>query len=120
MGALIVELTAEEHDRATAYTSHLPQLLSTALASTLQRQKNDNFERVFGPGLLDMTRLALSSPELWTAILANNRENVVQALDTFTGCLAQVRKALIECSLDDQFLSGRAFAESLRTSKRIE
>jgi prephenate dehydrogenase len=120
MGAHIVELTAEEHDRATAYTSHLPQLLSTALASTLQAQKNDNFGSVFGPGLLDMTRLAMSSPELWTAILANNRDNVLQALDTFADCLAQVRKAVIECSLDYHFNSGRVFAESLRTLKRSE
>jgi prephenate dehydrogenase len=120
MGAHIVELTAEEHDRATAYTSHLPQLLSTALASTLQAQKNDNFGSVFGPGLLDMTRLAMSSPELWTAILADNRDNVLQALDTFADCLAQVRKAVIECSLDYHFNSGRVFAESLRTLKRSE
>lgn len=120
MGAHIVELAAEEHDSATAFTSHLPQLLSTTLASTLEGQKNENFRSVFGPGLLDMTRLAMSSPELWTAIFSNNRENVLQALDAFTASLAQVRKALIDCSLEEQFLSGRSFAASLRTSKRIE
>ena len=120
MGAHVVELTAEEHDRATAFTSHLPQLLSTALANTLQRQKNNNFGSVFGPGLLDMTRLAMSSPELWKAILANNRENVVQALDVFAGCLAELREALNAGGLDEQFHFGREFAESLRTLKRIE
>lgn len=119
MGTHLVELTAEEHDYATAFTSHLPQLLSTALAATLQRQENENLGNVFGPGLMDMTRLALSSPELWTAILANNRENVLQALDGFAGCLGQLREALIKGSLDEQFRSGRVFAESLRTSKRI-
>jgi prephenate dehydrogenase len=120
MGAHIIDLSAEEHDRATAFTSHLPQLLSTTLASALERQKNENFGTVFGPGLLDMTRLAMSSPELWTAILGNNRENVLQALDSFTECLAQVREALIHRRLDEHFLLGRAFAESLRTLKRVE
>ena len=120
MGAHTVELTADEHDRATAFTSHLPQLLSTTLASALEQQKNENFGGVFGPGLLDMTRLAMSSPELWKAILANNRENVLQALDTFAGCLAQVRQALMNGSLEEQFLSGRTFSEKLRTPKRNE
>jgi prephenate dehydrogenase len=120
MGARVLELTAEEHDRATAFTSHLPQLLSTALASTLEQQKNENFTNVFGPGLLDMTRLAMSSPELWAAILANNHQNVLQALDSLTACLAQLREALIAGGLDSHFLSGRAFAESLRTLKRVE
>jgi prephenate dehydrogenase len=57
---------------------------------------------------------------LWAAILANNHQNVLQALDSLTACLAQLREALIAGGLDSHFLSGRAFAESLRTLKRVE
>src|SRR3954452_13180757 len=55
----IVRMSPEEHDNAVAFTSHLPQLLSTALAKTLGTQGSEAFHNVVGPGLLDMTRLAL-------------------------------------------------------------
>ncbi len=54
-----------------AFTSHLPQLVSIALANALANQKNENFYKLSGTGLLDMTRLALSSPELWQSIVCH-------------------------------------------------
>ena len=64
IGAQVLEMSAEEHDHTLAYTSHLPQLLSTALAATLARDGDARLSQVYGTGLLDMTRLALSSAEL--------------------------------------------------------
>lgn len=115
VGARLIDLTADEHDQAVAFTSHLPQLLSTALASTLDLQANKNFTKVYGPGLLDMTRLAMSSPDLWTAILANNKGHVLKALDAFTSQLAVLREALTSNEVGSVFASGETFAASLRT-----
>src|SRR5712692_6137476 len=63
MGAHPVVLTPEEHDRIVSFTSHLPQLASTALAATVAEQAGDRLA-VAGPGLADTTRLALTSFEL--------------------------------------------------------
>ncbi len=70
-------LGAEEHDRVVALTSHLPQLASTALAAMLADTAQI---QVSGSGLADMTRLALSSYDLWRDILATNSQAVDRAL----------------------------------------
>ncbi|MFZ0589071.1 MAG: prephenate dehydrogenase/arogenate dehydrogenase family protein [Bryobacteraceae bacterium] len=118
MGARIVEIEPEEHDEAAAFTSHLPQLLSTALAATLELAQNDNFLRVHGPGLASMTRLAASSPELWSPILAGNQPQVLNALDAFTQRLALLREAVLAGDISDIFRSGQSFAAQLREPSR--
>jgi prephenate dehydrogenase len=66
---------AETHDRALALTSHLPQLLSTALAAASPDP------RFAGPGLATFLRLAESDASVWGPLLDANRENVRAALD---------------------------------------
>ena len=73
-------LDADEHDRMVALTSHLPQLASTALAATRGGEELTTRAGISGPGLDDMTRLALSAYELWRDILATNTEHVDRAL----------------------------------------
>lgn len=111
----IVRMSPEEHDIAVAYTSHLPQLLSTALAKTLAEQSGESFHKVVGPGLLDMTRLALSSPELWTSILRTNSELVSQALDAFISVLNSLREQLTSDALAQEFMTGAKLARDIRT-----
>ncbi len=74
MGARIVEIKPEAHDEAAAFTSHLPQLLSTALAATLESAQNENFRRVHGPGLArhdttsrEFARIVVSNPRRQSA-----------------------------------------------------
>ncbi len=75
VGATPIELSYEQHDRAVALTSHLPQLLSSILASELLDQDQQDIE-LSGQGLRDMTRIASSNPELWTQILAKNSQSL--------------------------------------------
>lgn len=70
---------AEEHDQVLARTSHLPQFVSTALAMTLR----GGDERLAGPGLRDMTRLAGSDPAMWRDIALANREYLLYTLRDF-------------------------------------
>jgi prephenate dehydrogenase len=69
---------AAEHDRLMALASHLPQLASNALARTLERSDID--PSALGPGGRDMTRLASSSPEMWTDLLRHADPAVVEGL----------------------------------------
>ena len=71
-------MSAEQHDLKLAWTSHLPHMVSTALALALARTGVD---RVYlGPGGRDVTRLAGSSPEMWTAIALENATAIDAAL----------------------------------------
>ncbi len=114
LGAELLEMSPEEHDATVALTSHLPQLLSTALAQTLARQENQPVKVVFGQGLLDMTRLALSEPELWSSILSTNREAISAAIDSFLLAVAELRKSIGTEDLLRVFNSARAFSEEIR------
>ena len=115
IGARPVVLDAAGHDRLVAYVSHLPQMLSTALASTLAAEAERRpIEKVSGPGLLDMTRLALSPWEIWEDIIATNRDYIAEALDACIDKLKAVRDSLDSLAVRDEFASANALAAKLR------
>jgi len=94
LGAVPVEIDAGEHDRRLAWTSHLPQVVSSALMAVLE---GHGFVREdLGPGGRDMTRLAGSSPALWADILRDNRANVGAALAAFEQEIARMRRQLAD------------------------
>ncbi|HYZ85912.1 MAG TPA: prephenate dehydrogenase/arogenate dehydrogenase family protein [Bryobacteraceae bacterium] len=115
--ASIVYLSPQEHDRIVAFTSHLPQLLSSALCVTLASESLDSDDlRVAGQGLIDTTRLALSSFDIWGDILATNREVLDQALLKYIDKLQFFRHNLTNPELCRDFESAAAFAALLRRS----
>ena len=78
LGARPEPMSAEQHDLKLAWTSHLPHMVSTALALALARTGVDRI--YLGPGGRDVTRLAGSSPEMWTAIALENASAIEGAL----------------------------------------
>lgn len=114
LGAKVIWMTPEEHDKTVALTSHLPQIISTALATTLAREGNPTVKKVFGPGLVDMTRLALSSSELWMSILGTNREEVCWAIDEYVSSLKDLKENLGKTEMNRFFEEAGLFARSLR------
>jgi prephenate dehydrogenase len=113
IGALPVILSAEEHDRIVSFTSHLPQLASTALAATVAEQAGDRLA-VAGPGLADTTRLALSSFELWRDILATNSHSIELALTAYINKLEHLRDNLRTREIESEFEIAAALAATLR------
>lgn len=114
LGTHIVEMTAETHDAVVAYTSHLPQVVSTALAATLDRQTSLQKPLVFGSGLLDMTRLALSSPEIWRSILETNKIPVTCAVQEFINTLVHLKRELEKGDPVHFFSPASKFASEIR------
>jgi prephenate dehydrogenase len=112
IGARLQILDAVTHDRLVAWSSHLPQLASTTLAAALREQQPEAV-KVAGPGLTDMTRLAMSSYDLWRDILATNQKEVGTALDAYIEKLRELR-ARIGGSLDSEFADGAELAQTLR------
>jgi len=88
LGARVVAMEPRAHDRAVAFVSHLPQLVSWALLEAAQRDPvAARHLRVAGPGFADMTRLAASPRGLWAQILHENRVPVADALRAFERAL---------------------------------
>jgi len=108
-GSRLVLLEPAEHDRQVAFVSHLPQLLSTALASVLAGK-----EQVAGPAAADLTRLALSPYDIWRDIFATNAEPIDAALAAFIGRLEEVRTQLRSSELEALFSQAAASARALR------
>lgn len=113
IGAHPVIMGAAEHDRLVAASSHLPQLASTALASTLYSEYA-GAAQVAGPGLLDSTRLALSSYDLWRDIVSTNTVAIEEALSAYIQKLEHMRENLRTRQLQQEFTDGAAFARKLR------
>jgi prephenate dehydrogenase len=90
LGARVVQMSPEEHDRALAVTSHLPHLVASALAAATP----ENCRPLTATGWADTTRVAAGDPELWTQIFSANRENVLAALADFESIVSALRAAL--------------------------
>lgn len=79
MGASIVRMSADEHDHAVAVVSHVPQVLSSLVASSLVNEEPAALG-IAGQGLRDVTRIAESDPLLWTSIISANSREIARTL----------------------------------------
>jgi prephenate dehydrogenase len=99
-GARRIEYRAAgEHDDLMAAISHVPQLLATALASTLAYGKVGRSQ--LGPGGRDMTRLAASSWEMWKPLLGATPGRTLAMLESIETELRDMREAIATQTLDD-------------------
>ncbi len=90
IGAKAINIDAAEHDRILASTSHLPFLLSSALALVTP----GNMAPLIGPGFKSTSRLAGTSSSMMLGVLQANRENVLTALHEFQNQLAEFESTL--------------------------
>jgi prephenate dehydrogenase len=80
VGARPARLTPATHDRVVAYLSHVPQLVSWAIAGAARRDPVARRHLALaGPGFASMTRLARSPRGLWRQVLAQNAGEVARA-----------------------------------------
>lgn len=90
IGAHLIEMTAEEHDRILAATSHLPFLISSALAHSTPHA----FAPLIGPGFRSTSRLAGTPSHMMMGILKSNRDNVLSVIQSFRKSLDEIESAL--------------------------
>ena len=92
-GAAVTVMDADDHDRAVAVVSHLPQVAASLVASQL-RELGEPSVALAGQGLRDLTRIAASDPRLWTQILAGNATAVRDVLHRVQDELTELIGAL--------------------------
>jgi prephenate dehydrogenase len=115
MGAQTQDLGAERHDEVCAWVSHLPQMLSTALAALLQ----DTFsadpdglaavQAIGGRALRETTRLGSSPYSMWRDIALTNTEPIAQTLHALEQRLAHLRENLRTPELREEFATANRF-----------
>lgn len=107
-------MKAHEHDVHTAYVSHISHITSFALALTvLEKEKSQG--RIFelaGSGFESTVRLAKSSPDMWTPIFKQNRENVLEVLQEHVKQLQNIQQVLRDEDYD-------AFYKLIKKSNKI-
>lgn len=121
VGSVPMELGPVEHDEAVALVSHVPQLVSSLLASRLASAPSEALG-LAGQGLRDTTRIASSDPGLWTAIIAGNADKVAAVLHRFRQDLDDLIAGLAGSSihLDGGIAPGvaGAIAQVMRTGNQ--
>ncbi|MGH9476960.1 MAG: prephenate dehydrogenase [Terriglobales bacterium] len=110
-GCRTLDLEAARHDELCAWASHLPQMLATALAATLEDKLGvrDEFPPVGGRALREMTRLGASPYAMWRDIAQTNAEPIAAALRALERRLAKLRGALAKPGLQEEFEAANRF-----------
>lgn len=90
LGAEVVTMSGEQHDKALAVTSHLPHLLAAVLAGVTP----ESYVALTAGGWQDTTRIAAGDPVLWRQIMLANRENLLAALEDWKQSLETWQAAL--------------------------
>lgn len=105
-GSRMEIVAAGEHDAAVALTSHLPQILSTALAAHLERHGFDL--RFAGSGLRTFLRLAGSDAKVWTPVVEANREAIAPHAEAVSAIVHDILRG-----------DAAAFEQAQRAWKRL-
>src|SRR4029077_4480001 len=98
-------LPPDEHDRLCAWISHVPQMISTALAATLVEEFGEGAPLLpaGGRALHEMTRTASSPYSMWRDVAITNKKNLEHALLKLEQRLAHIRENLGTRQLAEEF-----------------
>ena len=115
IGARIAMLPAQEHDRLCAWISHLPQMISTALAGALVEEFGADAPllQTGGRALQEMTRISASPYSMWRDIAISNKKNIEDALWKLEQHLAHIRENLATRQLAEEFELAHALRKSV-------
>ena len=108
-GARTMDLDATRHDEICAWVSHLPQMLSTALAALLEETfaddstRRDKIAAIGGRALRETTRLGASPYSMWRDIALSNTEPIAATLHALEQRLAHIRENLRTPELKEEF-----------------
>ena len=102
IGMRIVVMNSHEHDVNACYISHLPHLISFALANTVMSHQNPKeIIALAAGGFKDMSRIAKSSPRMWGDIFKQNRENMLESIKSFEDQMNEAKKMIEEERYED-------------------
>ena len=115
IGAQVLAVDPEKHDKIVSTLSHLPHIISATLVNLAGRQTKEskNLLLIAAGGFRDMTRIAASNPDMWRDICMENSEAILGSLEEFTKSLAVFKKNIQE-SNDKKLWEKFKEAQSIR------
>jgi len=118
IGARIAMLPPDDHDRLCAWISHLPQMVSTALAAALVEEFGEDAPLLpaGGRALREMTRISASPYSMWRDIAITNKKNLEDALLRVEQRLAHIRESLSSRALAEEFEQAHALRKAPQKS----
>lgn len=116
LGASVITLAADEHDRAVARISHLPQIAASLVAHSLSSTPPAWLE-LCGQGLRDTTRIAASDSKLWSEIIFSNRDELSTVLKSLHGDLGKLIESIDDQSAIEGFIARGAQGQALIPGK---
>lgn len=123
LNARTIVVPPDLHDLAVAYTSHLPHMVSCAVAGELMKsgltaRLGGDISLFIGKGFRDVTRIAAGSPDMWREISLMNREKICDAVTGIIAGLESLRDIIENSSAPgDEML--RYFSEIKNFRERI-
>lgn len=117
LGAEIVVLDAQRHDRLVAVVSHLPHLTAATLMGLAHVTAEEHVAvlRLAAGGFRDMTRVASGQPQIWLDICRENRDAILDALDGMISGLSEMRD-IVESQNNEALLSRLSTARAARAN----
>ncbi len=111
IGASVLAMDPVRHDQMCAWVSHLPQMLATALAASIEDEFGDDaqLKAIGGRALREMTRIAASPYSMWRDIALTNTTNIEDALLRLEQRLAHIRENLRTRELKEEFEKANRF-----------
>jgi len=113
LGAEVVIMEPNLHDKIFAAISHLPHIIAYTLVKCADNMKDidDDILSYSAGGFLDFTRIASSDPEMWRDICLMNKSNIVDTIERFEKTLSEIKKAINSSD-------GHRIYEDFHTSKK--
>src|SRR5437016_5764187 len=111
IGAKVIQMEAERQDHLCSWISHLPQMISTALAGALVEEfgADPDVHAIGGRALRELTRISSSPYSMWRDIAHTNTGNIEHALSTLEQRLAHIRENLRSQALREEFEQANRF-----------
>ena len=97
-------MNSKEHDIHACYISHLPHILSFSLANTVMSHEDPkHIISLAAGGFKDMSRIAKSSPDMWTDVFRQNRLNLLESIEVYEKQLKFVKNMIKDENYDEVY-----------------
>jgi prephenate dehydrogenase len=116
VGARVIEMNAEEHDRITSVSSHIPHILSFSLVDLVKRC---GAEALVSTGFADMARLSLSPASVWNEICLTNKSNILSGIAKMKDIISEWQEAIEREEILEKFLQTQKDAKDLIKGNNI-
>lgn len=102
------------HDKMIGFTSQLPHAIAVALINSDEEGRDTG--KFIGDSYRDLTRIANINEDLWSELFFENKENLLEAINSFLNELNKIKSALLN---DDEKLLKELFIKSSRRREKL-